>query len=405
MGNSRWRLQTTLNYVAQMVHELDREKDVEVLVADWGSDIPLREVLELTPTAARIVSFILIPQEIARNLQKDSPFPEVLALNAAARRAGGEYIGRIDQDMLVGRRFLKYFFELHEGRQLLDVPLASALLFANQRMVPFRFCVRCPSLWAVDKYIYWFGRSLKIEITSSLPFYIHGVGIWLAHRTLWDECGGYDERMIYMNGMEVNMIARLMMKYALVNLGQLVNYDFYHLEHYHPLVPRRSSTYRKTNPIPYYAEPGILNPNGPDWGLAQSPFGKLRAPNKTSLSAASSPPRKVPRSGTASGAVLPAPALQAQVLGVFSNINQNGTKTASFRWPPFEWLSFLLLIVSSGLQFALDEFINTFRTGYVVWSRRVHLAREAVHGQPLVSWPRYIVNIWVQKKTQRKTAK
>jgi hypothetical protein len=35
------------------------------------------------------VSFLQIPPETARALQKESPFPEVLALNAAARRARG----------------------------------------------------------------------------------------------------------------------------------------------------------------------------------------------------------------------------------------------------------------------------------------------------------------------------
>ena len=117
MGNSRWRLTTALNYVAQNVEEFGREGDVEILVADWGSEIPLREVLQLSPAAARIVSFIVIPPEIAHPLQKDSPFAEVLALNAAARRARGEYIGRVDQDTLVGKRFLEVFFELYEGRQ------------------------------------------------------------------------------------------------------------------------------------------------------------------------------------------------------------------------------------------------------------------------------------------------
>src|SRR5437867_5978425 len=73
MGNSRWRLETTLNYVATQVEALGRSKDVEVLVADWGSEVPLREVLRLTPAAAAIVSFMLIPAEIARPLQKDSP--------------------------------------------------------------------------------------------------------------------------------------------------------------------------------------------------------------------------------------------------------------------------------------------------------------------------------------------
>jgi len=367
MGNSLWRLQTSLNYVAQMVYELSREEDVEVLVADWGSEIPLRDVLELSPSAARIVSFILIPPEIACDLQKDSPFAEVLALNAAARRAGGDYIGRIDQDILVDKHFIEYFFELYEGRQQLEVPLNSALLFANQRMVPYRFVVRCPSIWAVHKYIGWFGRFLKIDLSPKTIFWHHGVGIWLIHRNLWNECGGYDEQMIYMNDMEKNMIRRLMMKYQLVNLGQLLNYVFYHIEHYHPRMPRRSRIYRKVNPDALFVNPDILNPNGSDWGLVKYSFEKLPY----------SPDRKK-------------------------------VETTTFRQSPFEWWFFMLLIVSAGVQMAWDKIVKvkSFRpVVYIVWRRRAYIAWETVHGQPLFSWPRLLVGLWVQKKREKKTGR
>src|SRR5262245_22160359 len=192
MGNSRWRLETTLNYLADQVESLGRTKDLEVLVADWGSDIPLRDVLQLTPAASRIVSFMLIPPEIARPLQKDSPFPEVLALNAAARRASGKYIGRIDQDTLVGGRFLAVFFNIHEQRRQMEIPLESALLFSNVRMIPYRFAVRSPSRSVVEHFVDRFGNSLKVEINSRQPYYWYSVGIWLLPRTVWYECGGYD---------------------------------------------------------------------------------------------------------------------------------------------------------------------------------------------------------------------
>jgi len=71
MGNSCWRLETAQNYVAKSVQELGREEEVEVLVADWGSEIPLREVLQPGPAAARIVSFVIIPPETSRILQGD----------------------------------------------------------------------------------------------------------------------------------------------------------------------------------------------------------------------------------------------------------------------------------------------------------------------------------------------
>ena len=71
MGNPRWRLQTALNYLAQNVQESGREEDVEVVVADWGSEIPLHTVLQLSPVAARMVSFVAVPPALARELQKE----------------------------------------------------------------------------------------------------------------------------------------------------------------------------------------------------------------------------------------------------------------------------------------------------------------------------------------------
>lgn len=355
MGNSRWRLETTLNYVAQRVHELAREREVEVLVVDWGSEIPLSEVLRLSPAAAKIVSFLPVPAQLARDLQKDSPFPEVLALNAAARRASGEFIGRIDQDTLVGNRFLETFFELYEGRQQIEVPLASALLFSNVRMVPYRFSARCPSLGLVDQFISRFGSHLKIEVSSRRPFYAFGVGIWLLHRTLWNECGGYDERMIYMNDMEINMVTRLHQRYQIVNLGKLVNYDFYHLEHYHPWQSRKSSAHRQVNSDRAFSDPVALNPNGDSWGLRQFPLQTFSARN--------------------TGEVV--------------------TRVALGR---FERLSFFLMMRHVSSLMFCDKVFLSVRARCRPWMHRAKVAWHTVYGKPLRSWPGLIRKRWIEKK-------
>ena len=266
MGNSRWRLETALNYVARHVHGIGRDADVEILVADWGSDHPLRDALRLSPAAARLTSFIGVPSATAKALQKDSPFAEVIALNAAVRRSTGEFIGRIDQDTLVGQRFLTMIFEIIDGKRVLPTPLAMG--FSNIKTINYRFAVRCPPASSVELFVRWFGARLRRENWhSTAPFYQAGVGIWLLRREVWAECGGYDERMIYMNDMETNMTRRLLPRYAMVNLGEMCDYDFYHLEHYHPWVQRLSRIYRKVNNDPQFARPDSINPNGETWGL------------------------------------------------------------------------------------------------------------------------------------------
>ena len=274
MGNSRWRLETSLNYLAKKVDELGRERQLEVLVADWGSEIPLKDVVQLSPVAARIVSFLAIPPAVAQDLQKDSHFPEVLALNAAVRRASGQYLGRIDQDTLVGTRFLRTFFDLYENRLQLDVPLAKALMFANRRNIPYELAAASPPLQHVERLVDTCGGLLPYRTPAARPFWSYEVGIWLMHRNLWTEGHGYDERLIYFNWMEAEMVLRLNQKYPIVNLGEVVGYDFYHLGHYSRYAPRRSNhAKRKRNrAVDFNTPPVSLSVNSEEWGLAKLPL-------------------------------------------------------------------------------------------------------------------------------------
>jgi hypothetical protein len=351
MGNSRWRLETALKYVAERVHELGREEDVEVLVADWGSEVPLREVLQLSPVAASIVSFLHVPPEVAQTLQKDSVFPEVLALNAAARRARGQYIGRIDQDTLVGSRFLKVMLEMHEREQ--KGPEDSSVFFANVRMIPYRFAVRCPPLSVVEWLIKWFGSLLQVENAGSgTPFYTARVGIFLLRKSAWHDCGGYDERMIYMNAMETNMVRRLMMKYKLVNLGELLDFDFYHLEHYHPRAIRKPASHRMVNPHLPFSRPEVFSPNDKEWGLYQHRLD-----------------------------VLPMDSVGPQPRARHSQM--------------FELSLFAPQLFFLCLQMIFDALVNAWST----LRHRTRVVGETVAGQSVITWPRLLRKRWVERKS------
>ncbi len=273
MGNSVWRLETSLNWAAAQLAQFQSEHRAEIIVTDWGSEVPLRDVVRLTPAAARLTRFIQVPPADARKLQRDSPFPEVIALNAAARRARGLFVGRIDQDTLIGPRFLRHFMGLVDGTVPCDSPVHESLFFSNHRRVPYAFASMCPPLRHIDRFVRQFGRFFQNDHTNPrAPFYSAGVGIWLLPRAIWAECGGYDERMIYMNLMEVRMVERLTSKYPLIDLGRQLGYDFYHLEHYHPASVRRSSSHRMTNVKQTYANAQAFRQNDDNWGLANWPF-------------------------------------------------------------------------------------------------------------------------------------
>ena len=271
LGRATWRLQTGLNLTARAVHELGLEDDVEIILTDWGSDEPLQKVLCLTDEAARLLRVLEVPKPVAERYQRDAPFSEVHALNAAARRSRGEYIGRIDQDTVLGRKFLQRFFELHRGERSTGAPIHAVQMLSNRRGVPYRFASTQPPAWVVDRFIQRFGP--RLPLAKPLPehlYYQSYVGIWLIHRDLWFEIGGYDESFIYINWMEADMILRLEPKYPFVNLGRLIDHDIYHLDHIHPFAHwGAKGRVRRENPVRDRDNPPAeVFPNGEDWGLA-----------------------------------------------------------------------------------------------------------------------------------------
>ena len=80
MGNSRWRLETSINLALLNAKDAKFLDKLEIVVSDWGSEVPLFEVLNLVPEAKDRVKFVHVPPYIAAVEQKDSKFPEVLLL-------------------------------------------------------------------------------------------------------------------------------------------------------------------------------------------------------------------------------------------------------------------------------------------------------------------------------------
>ncbi len=280
-GNSKYRLQATLNYTAKQIFKAGRESEVEIIVSDWGSRIPLRDIIKLSGQASKITSFLNVPKNIAKKLQKDSPFSEVHALNAVARRSNGEFIGRIDQDTLVGEKFFEVFFDLYQGKRKLKAPLSSSLIFANRRRIPYIFSVKEPSMKEIEKLIDTYKKYMVIENEFPEELFWHSyVGIWMTHRRIWFEAKGYDESYIYTNEMEVEMIHRLRRKYPIINIGKLDGTDYYHLSHDHAIkyYDHTRQADKKINPWVDLDKPlALLYPNHRNWGMKDYNLKLLRA--------------------------------------------------------------------------------------------------------------------------------
>jgi hypothetical protein len=158
-----------------------------------------------------------------------------------------------------------------------------------------------------------------------------------------------------MNDMDIDMVTRLMSKYPLIDLGKLVGYDFYHLDHYHPRGSRSSSTHRTVNtqrPLP----PMGFQPSGDGWGLADFP-----------LELTSQTPEQRQRIQAGRRTVLDVPI-------------------------------FVFLSLYTAVRTGVDRLIYPF---YPIWKRRAAIAWATVRREPVVQWPWLLRKLWLERPSAR----
>ena len=236
--------------------------------------------LKLNDNIASILKIIEVPPLIANKYQLNSPFSEVHAMNAAFRRSSGTFFGRIDQDTLIGERFVDWFYrKFHEENIGFDWPLVA---FSGRRNLDPKQSL-CPYNFIFDNEKYKevnichsnnFYSRVHPKKQSMLLFYGGAVGILLIHRDLYIKSKGYNETYIYMNNMDTEFLNRLKReRNDFYNLGLKCDGDFYHLHHSRKdgakedsQLHAKESGSRKTNP-PIMREAEPFNPNSDNWGL------------------------------------------------------------------------------------------------------------------------------------------
>ncbi len=274
MGNSNWRLETTINYIASELTSIGRLDDVEFVVVDWGSESPLFDELRLTDSGQRITRYILVPVSVHEKVKGDSNFPDSIALNVGIRRSLGEYIMQLGNDVLFSADCLEKLIGMLEGKSTNLTRIDSiqkTLMVFPYKEIPFDLIMREPTSAKLQVFIE--DNSSQLPVIGLIP-YLWGAsrGI-LANRAIWFECRGFDEKLRYWGWNDVDLILRLRLKYDTVDMFHEEGMHTYHLEHYkpvdsdeHPLQQNPRAT--KINPYVF----GPLQANDADWGLGSTEF-------------------------------------------------------------------------------------------------------------------------------------
>lgn len=281
-GNPRWRMEMCINSLALACQELGELDNIEILVTDWASDVPLSQVLRLIPAARKIMRFVYVPLEIAKPLQKDSGYPVTLAMNTTIRRASGEFVARMDLDAFfttaLVRRLFRILRQLEPG---IPVNPRACLLTAAIRHIPCQIVDREPNLGTYLRIVERYERMIGYT-GLHLP-YLGGSSMDILPRPLWHEMRGYNESMLYRSQMEDDLNGRVSMKYGLVDLADYGVY-FFHSEH-SSLPPAAQNVY---NPP---VDPARIGINPAHWGLHEYDlnFSASSGPSSTVIGLQSGP--------------------------------------------------------------------------------------------------------------------
>ena len=262
MGNSNWRLETTINFIADKLTKIGKLQDVEFIITDWGSEIPLPTVLSLTQDAQQISRFILVPFSLAEKVRRDSNFPAPIAVNVGIRRARGKFICLTCADVIWSEEFLQHLFDILSGKYEIGKPIKRTLFIFSRKNVPIEVVNQSPCLDNLDKFIQENGDNLTID--NLMPYFLAPAGSLMMHRERWYECHGIDEKLIYWGWNDIDLVLRMRLRnYFCIDMGKEHDMYTYHLQHY-------SSEYTPPKQNPQVFNPFVVNDN--NWGLANFQF-------------------------------------------------------------------------------------------------------------------------------------
>ena len=258
MGNSNWRLEVAINFLAIELDKLNRLKDVELIIVDWGSEIPLSTALTLNEHAQRIARFILVTRSVIDAIKVDSDFPAIIALNAGIRRACGDFIIEGPADILFSERFFKRLFNILQGESRIETPVDKSLFIFNRKDIPLEIVNQNLTQTALAGYIEEYDSSLLP--TPLHPYYLCPAGALMMHRNLWRESHAFDERLIHWGWADIDMVLRMRLRYFIADMSSDNEMYLYHLDHYTPGFVRTKMSYPTINPFVV---------NNERWGLAE----------------------------------------------------------------------------------------------------------------------------------------
>lgn len=260
-GDAKIRLENTVNLLGKLIIESKKSEMFEIIIVDWGSFLPnLHKVLKIKKEIKHLIKFVIVPFGMVNYYNRDSCFSEVHAMNCGFRRMSGDFFIRIDQDTIVGKRFIDF---LIESKKLPSVSFSGRRDFNKEQKGGAEYYENIIKSEASLKIKIEHNKNAYNNIKKDKFFCFYGgaVGCLMVEKKAFERVKGFNEELVFLNQMDVDLFNRLSIHYNVYNLGLKVNFDFYHQYH-----DRSDNLSRPLNSVVYRREV-LPNNNNSEWGL------------------------------------------------------------------------------------------------------------------------------------------
>ena len=272
MVDFRYRISSTVEHYARSLKALGRTDQVEVVVVDWGSEIPLSKSLRLGPEACRISRFLYVPSNTIAATQGGRDYFNIArACNVALRHAKGKFLFVTNADPLMPRSGLEMFLRVLSGEVDVPVDIERTFMVVPRLQVPWQFIQREPSLEEWDRYLFFNEYTLPREPITPQSYLFGSSAGFAFSRKMNDLVGGLNENQPGWGWNDMEFGFRAVQEGSYVYLSNL-GVQMFHMEH-PPGAGSRSERPILTNLI----WPTQSRANPENWGLHREPIEEQKA--------------------------------------------------------------------------------------------------------------------------------
>jgi len=270
--NNLYIISTTLNYLSRNLASSGHLDNSEIIITDWGSEVPLSMALHLSDESKNICRFLYLNKNITNQVEESPNRIQFgKAVNVGVRRANGKYTYFTNSDTLIPKAAVNVIFGIINNE--CGIKSESAYFSFARYQVPWQFVARTPIIKEIDRYILQSsGRTL--DESARMLSLSKGVGSMLVNSKIIKTARGVREDLPAWGGHEVELGLRITQRhpwYELSRPGGAV---------YHMVDPPTSYR-RQIIKDQKYKLLDSFAANDSTWGLGEYPIEEQRCTNNT----------------------------------------------------------------------------------------------------------------------------